>query len=119
MKVKIISILAILFLISCNRNYEKKELIGIWKRTNPLCPNCVGYSQKTIFSADSLIYEEFEKGKLENRISTAYKFDKSSNTVFYDAGNNIIKLKVTKLTDTEMELFNHNDKEPMKYIREK
>jgi len=106
-------------LVSCNRDIEQKNLIGSWKRTNVDAHYPENYIDKITFTNDSVVFEEFEKEKLVTRISTAYKFNEDSNGIRYDAGNNRVDLIVSKLTDSEMELLNVHDKNPMKYIRVK
>lgn len=106
-------------MLSCNRNFEQNELIGSWERKNLDSHYGENYSQKTTFTDDSLVYEEFENGKLTNRISTAYKFKGDSNVIHFDTVNNIVDLIVSKSTYTEMELLNVHAKNPMKYKKVK
>lgn len=102
-------------MLSCNRNFEQKELIGSWKRTNLDAQYPKNYSQKTTFTNDSLIFEEFDKEKLVTRIIAKYKFDAVSKIINYDTGNTKVELKVLKLNNSEMELLNMNQKKAMRF----
>ena len=96
-------------------NVEQKELIGSWKRTNLDSQYPKNYSQKTTFTNDSLIFEEYDKKKLVTRINAKYKFDEVTKIINYDVGNTKIELKVLKLNNSEMELLNINQKKPMRF----
>ncbi len=115
---KIIYIIFIFILIlSCNKNTEQENLIGSWQKTNVNYPNFKYYSQRTTFTDDSLIFEEFQKEKNVTRLSSKYKFDAKSKVISYNTGNNTMELEVVKLNESELELLNKCQKKTIKYKR--
>lgn len=75
--------------------------------------------EKTTFTKDSIIIEMYANKKLIERFSSSYQFDTVNNAIHYVIKKHKLKLKIMKLTDSEMELLEPKTNNPILFSRAK
>lgn len=118
-QMKNIFAIGVLLLVFSCKNIEQKKLIGSWKMLNVIDQTGENVVEKTTFTKDSIIIEMYANKKLIERFSSSYKFDTVNNVIYYVIKKHKLKLKIMKLTDSEMEVLGPKTNNPILFSRAK
>jgi hypothetical protein len=114
--VKYLTIIILFISISSYQEIQTDKLIGSWKMKDVVDTTGKNIVDKSTFTKDNLLISEFiSNGKTIEK--DVFNYSLNNNVLTIKFKNQYYDLKIVKLNDSEMELFNSKENKVIRYIK--